>query len=417
MRLVIIGQEKSLMRIMPSIRWVLIAVAVVCLSIASFAQVGILVTFAPPALPVYEQPPCPDQGYIWTPGYWAYDNDYGDYYWVPGTWVLAPQVGLLWTPPYWGWGGNGYMFYPGYWGPQVGFYGGIAYGYGYYGNGYQGGRWNNGQFYYNRSVNNVNVTNIHNVYNTTVINETTVNRVSYNGGNGGINARPTPAEESAIHERHVPPVAAQNEHVQAARNNQQLRASVNQGKPPIAATPKPAALSDRAVVPAKEAGAPYHPPANRAAAPAENAAAPHPANEAARPANRGTAAPAENAAAPHPEAEAARPGAPVHAKDLPPHPAPPPPNTGNPKLDQKYQQQQQQLAAKQQQDNQKLQQSQEQDHQRMAQQQANEAKTQQVEQKHQQQTQQMEQKHVQQQQTMQSRQQPPAAHPEAKPAK
>jgi hypothetical protein len=88
------------------------------------------------------------------------------------------------------------MFYPGYWGPQVGFYGGIAYGYGYYGNGYQGGRWNNGQFYYNRSVNNVNVTNIHNVYNTTVVNET-VNRVSYNGGNGGINARPTVAEESA----------------------------------------------------------------------------------------------------------------------------------------------------------------------------------------------------------------------------
>src|SRR5271165_2994273 len=44
----------------------------------------------------------PGEGYIWTPGYWAYDYDYNDNYWVPGTWVLAPQVGYLWTPPYWG---------------------------------------------------------------------------------------------------------------------------------------------------------------------------------------------------------------------------------------------------------------------------------------------------------------------------
>jgi WXXGXW repeat (2 copies) len=87
------------MRIIPSIRWVLVVVAVVCLSVATFAQVSVFVTIAPPALPVYEQPPCPDEGYMWTPGYWAYDNDFGDYYWVPGTWVLAP-VGLLWTPPY-----------------------------------------------------------------------------------------------------------------------------------------------------------------------------------------------------------------------------------------------------------------------------------------------------------------------------
>ena len=103
---------------------------------------------------------------------------------------MAPEPGLLWTPAYWGWGNSGYVFYEGYWGQTVGFYGGISYGYGYFGDGYQGGRWQGGQFYYNRSVSNVNVTNIHNVYNTTVIN-TTVNRVSYNGGNGGILARPT----------------------------------------------------------------------------------------------------------------------------------------------------------------------------------------------------------------------------------
>jgi hypothetical protein len=132
-------------------------------------------------------------------------------------------------------------------------------------------------------VNNVNITNIHNVYNTTVINNTTVNRVSYNGGNGGINRRPTPQEEAVAHERHIPPVAVQTQHVQAARAKPELRASTNHGTPPVAATPKPGALNDRAVVPAKQAGAPYNPPANRAAVqPTVNTPAAHPENNAAR---------------------------------------------------------------------------------------------------------------------------------------
>jgi hypothetical protein len=193
-------------------------------------------------------------------------------------------VGLLWTPAYWGWGGNGYVFYDGYWGPHVGFYGGISYGYGYFGEGYQGGRWDNGRFFYNRSVNNVNVTVIHNVYNTTVINNTTVNRVSYNGGNGGIKTRPRPEEETAAREKHIPAVAVQTQHAQAARTNPEQRASVNRGKPPVAATPKPGALNDRAVVPAKAAGAPYNPPVNRAAVqPGANTPAANPEHTGARP--------------------------------------------------------------------------------------------------------------------------------------
>jgi len=68
------------------------------MSAASFGQFAVSVTFAPPALPVYEQPVCPGEGYIWTPGYWAWDDEADDYYWVPGTWVLAPEVGYLWTP-------------------------------------------------------------------------------------------------------------------------------------------------------------------------------------------------------------------------------------------------------------------------------------------------------------------------------
>ena len=202
--------------------------------------------------------------------------------WVPGTWVMAPETGLLWTPAYWGWRGNGYVFYGGYWGQQVGFYGGISYGYGYFGDGYEGGRWQNGQFFYNRSVNNVNVTNIHNVYNTTVTNSTTVNRVSYNGGSGGLSARPTPQQEAVAPEKHIPPVAAQTQHAQAARANPEQRASANHGKPAVAATPKPGAFSDRAAVPAKAAGAPYTPPVNRAAVqPTANMPAAHPESNAA----------------------------------------------------------------------------------------------------------------------------------------
>jgi len=120
-----------------------ILLAGVALPGTASAQVAVefSVGFAPPALPVYEQPICPGEGYIWTPGYWAWDDDDGDYYWVPGTWVVAPRVGYLWTPGYWGWGGEAYVFHVGYWGPVVGFYGGIDYGWGYTGRGYYGGRW------------------------------------------------------------------------------------------------------------------------------------------------------------------------------------------------------------------------------------------------------------------------------------
>jgi hypothetical protein len=354
------------------IRTLLFGIVVLCLSAASFAQIGVALTIGPPQLPVFEQPLCPGDGYIWTPGYWAYDYDVNDYYWVPGTWVTAPETGFLWTPAYWGWGGDGFVFYEGYWGPHVGFYGGINYGFGYFGDGYEGGRWDNGHFFYNRSVNNVDITNIHNVYNTTI--NHSENHVSYNGGNGGIGARPRPEDQAAARERHIPPVATQTQHAQAARANPQQRASTNLGKPGVAATPRPGDFNDRSAVPAKEAGAPYI-PANRGG-------------------NQG-----------RPGNNSAQVSAAVHPHDLPAFTRSDP-NTGKPKLDQKYQQQQDKQVANQQLERDKLQQKQDQQHQQLANQHASEPQRQQVEQQHQQQTQQLQQKHQQQQQQLQQKQQP-----------
>ena len=44
----------------------------------------------PPPLPDYQQPPAPGDGYIWTPGYWAWCPN--GYYWVPGAWVEPPYI-------------------------------------------------------------------------------------------------------------------------------------------------------------------------------------------------------------------------------------------------------------------------------------------------------------------------------------
>ena len=217
-------------------------------------DVEVRTTEPPPPLPDYEQPPCPEDGYLWTPGFWAWGG--GGYYWVPGTWVQPPRVGVLWTPGFWGFVGGVYLFHAGYWGPHVGFYGGVNYGYGYGGVGFVGGRWAGNSFAYNRTVNNVNVTNVHNTYNETVINNVTVNKVSYNGGAGGTAAAPTSQERVAAQESHVAPTPMQRHHIQESAKNPVLEARANGGHPAIAATPTPAAFNAPGVVRARGAGAP-----------------------------------------------------------------------------------------------------------------------------------------------------------------
>jgi hypothetical protein len=201
----------------------------VALPLMSFAQVGISVNFAPPPLPVVVQPPVPVEGYIWTPGYWAWGG--ADYYWVPGVWVPPPTIGLLWTPPWWGWNNGAYVFNEGYWGPTVGFYGGINYGFGYFGDGYWGGRWEGNTFRYNTAVTRVNTNVIHNTFvDKSVVNkQVNANRTSFNGPNG-VKAQPT-AEQKAAAEKKVPPASEQLARQEAASKDKNLQASVNKGHP------------------------------------------------------------------------------------------------------------------------------------------------------------------------------------------
>jgi len=234
-------------------------------------------TEPPPALPDYDQPPAPADGYIWTPGYWAWGS--GGYYWVPGAWVEPPYDSALWTPGYWGFYGGRYLFYPGHWGLHIGFYGGINYGFGYIGLGYEGGYWNGGHFFYNRAYNNINERVVHNTYNYNAGNRGYNNynagnrgnnnyndnrnnnnnrnnynsnrdnnnpRASYRGG-GGVQARPQPSEREAAHEPTAPRMNTQVQHEQNYGGVRGQFANQNHGRPatPAVSRPIPADRSSR----------------------------------------------------------------------------------------------------------------------------------------------------------------------------
>jgi hypothetical protein len=361
------------MRIARFLCSLLLTVGLLAMPTHSQAQVavGISVRIGPPVLPVYVQPICPEPGDIWVPGYWAYGPD--GYFWVPGTWVEPPEVGLLWTPGYWGWQDDFYIWHAGYWGPEVGYYGGINYGFGYPGVGFFGGYWRGGAYYYNRAVTNVDVAVVRNTYNTTVINNnTTVNRVSFNGGPGGTTARPTSREMDAGRQRHVSMTSEQTQHQQAASANRTLLASVNQGRPDVAASVRPGQFNGHAAVESGRPGSPDRPPEN--------------SKEKNRPGN------------PLPNEERVNP-------DRPPSLRPSSAASANPAMEQKHQQELDRLRQQQTQERQRIEQKHQQEQQKLQQRAADERKQQDTQRRQQQQLQQLEQKHQQQQQKLQQRQQ------------
>ncbi len=232
------------MNLLRKSRWMFLALLLSLVPASSFAGILISVGFAPPVLPVYVQPECPQPGWMWTPGYWGYGDD--GYFWVPGAWVPAPYEGALWTPPYWGWSGGLYVFHGGYWGPHVGYYGGVNYGFGYGGIGFVGGAWRGRIFAYNTAVVHVGVGpgwGGNRVYvDRTIVERNTIvnnNRVSFNGGPGGINHQASPEERSAMQERHVGATSVQQQHMQAARSDKSFYAKNNGGHPQTMAAARP----------------------------------------------------------------------------------------------------------------------------------------------------------------------------------
>jgi hypothetical protein len=60
---------------MRKIRLLSLALLILAMSAAAFAQVGVSITIAPPELVAYSQPLRPQSGYLWTPGNWAYGDE------------------------------------------------------------------------------------------------------------------------------------------------------------------------------------------------------------------------------------------------------------------------------------------------------------------------------------------------------
>jgi hypothetical protein len=247
------------MRIFAKTRWIFLALLfAIALPISSFAGVFISVGIAPPPLPVYEQPPCPEPGWMWAPGYWAYGPD--GYYWVPGQWVPAPYQGALWTPPYWGWEGGFYVFHPGYWGRHVGYYGGVNYGFGYMGVGFVGGAWQGGFFRYNTAIVRVDERRIHNVYvdrdiirRNTIVND---RHIAYSGGPGGVRHDPRPEERAAMHEQHMAPTSYQANQERNFRSDRNAYATNNGGRPQTPAMARPQGYDNRNAAPNNRSQAP-----------------------------------------------------------------------------------------------------------------------------------------------------------------
>jgi len=231
--------------------------------LSAWSAVAISVTIAPPPLPLYAQPPIPGDGYIWTPGYWAWDPASGDYIWVPGTWVLPPSVGLLWTPGYWAFYDGGYLWHRGYWGPRVGYYGGINYGYGYIGRGYDGGRWYRGHFRYNTVVNNIPSGRVHDVYRAPVP-QRPAHPESFNGGNSHWHSQPTASQRRFEGGQHPNWTQEQQEHEHRAMGTPEQRMGSNHGMPPTAATPRPGGFGEPQVERARPAPEPRAQPVRHA---------------------------------------------------------------------------------------------------------------------------------------------------------
>ena len=221
------------MHVFRPVRWVLFALIFSIVSASASAGIYISSQFAPPPLPVYEQPSCPEANLLWMPGYWALGDD--GYFWVPGAWAPVPYAGALWTPGYWAWEQGQYVFHDGYWGDHVGYYGGLNYGFGYMGIGFTGGEWRGGTFFYNTAAAHINFWKVHSIFrDRELVDRYTLVRdshVAFNGGPDGIQYEASREERMYQLERHTERTDFQYQHEFAARYDHDSYFRVNGGHP------------------------------------------------------------------------------------------------------------------------------------------------------------------------------------------
>jgi hypothetical protein len=315
------------MKILHSLRGLLLSLSISVVPASSYAGVFISVGFAPPPLPVYVQPVCPQPGLMWTPGYWAYGED--GYFWVPGAWVPAPYEGALWTPGYWGWSGGLFVFHEGYWGRHVGYYGGVNYGFGYGGIGFVGGMWRGHEFAYNTAVMHVDGRYVHATYEDRAAVERGIvardSHVAFSGGPGGINHPASPEERIADHEQHLAKTSFQAQHEQSFRADRTSYAKNNGGHPQNLVVNRPLAAEAHAA-PAARSASGYSSQMNRTQpaashAPAMNSTGSRSAMQQNRPAPGRQAQPRPTPQAQPRPAPASRPAPESHPAPAP-HPAP-----------------------------------------------------------------------------------------------
>ena len=73
------------------------AFAVASTAGTALAQINVNISLAPPA-PQFETMPATAPGYVWAPGYWAWNND--RYLWVRGR-SIPHRAGYRWEPDRW----------------------------------------------------------------------------------------------------------------------------------------------------------------------------------------------------------------------------------------------------------------------------------------------------------------------------
>jgi WXXGXW repeat (2 copies) len=94
-------------------KWIASVILASALAVPAFAQVGVYVGAAPPALRYDAPSPIPGPGYVWTNGYWNVNG--GRYVWRRGEWRKPPYEGAYWSHPHYDHYPQGWAAHEGHW--------------------------------------------------------------------------------------------------------------------------------------------------------------------------------------------------------------------------------------------------------------------------------------------------------------